>query len=160
MVMWEGTRPLLVEVQALVDRSYLPNPRRVTVGIEANRLTMVLAILLYRHGQIATYDQDVFVNVVGGVRVAETAIDLAIALAVLSNSLLNHPLPQDLVVFGELGLAGELRPVPSGIERLQEAAKHGFTQAIVPAANVKQYKGTNLKIQAATQLNEVIDLHR
>ncbi|MFI4954716.1 MAG: DNA repair protein RadA [Gammaproteobacteria bacterium] len=155
MVTWEGTRPILVEVQALVDRSYLPNPRRVTVGIDANRLTMVLAVL-HRHGNIATYDQDVFVNVVGGVRVVETAVDLAITLAVLS-SLRNQPLPRDLVVFGELGLAGELRPVPSGLERLQEAAKHGFAQAIVPAANVKQYKGGALKVRAATRLSEVLD---
>jgi len=116
---------------------------------------MVLAVL-HRHGNIATYDQDVFVNVVGGVRVVETAVDLAITLAVLS-SLRNQPLPRDLVVFGELGLAGELRPVPSGIERLQEAAKHGFQQAIVPAANVKQYKSSHLKIQAATRLSEVLE---
>lgn len=155
MVTWEGTRPLLVEVQALVDRSYLANPRRVTVGIEPNRLTMVLAVL-HRHGQIATYDQDVFVNVVGGVRVSETGIDLAIALAVLS-SLRNQALPQDLVVFGEVGLAGEVRPVPSGIERLQEASKHGFARAIVPAANVKQYKSSQLAIQGVTRLSEVLD---
>jgi DNA repair protein RadA/Sms len=155
MVTWEGTRPILVEVQALVDRSYLPNPRRVTVGIDSNRLTMVLAVL-HRHGNIATYDQDVFLNVVGGVRVVETAVDLAITLAVLS-SLRNQPLPRDLVVFGELGLAGELRPVPSGLERLQEAAKHGFTQAIVPAANVKQYKSSDLKVTAATRLSEVLE---
>lgn len=155
MVTWEGTRPLLVEVQALVDRSYLPNPRRVTVGLDANRLTMVLAIL-HRHGNIATYDQDVFLNVVGGVRVVETAADLAITLAVLS-SLRNQPLPRDLVVFGELGLAGELRPVPSGLERLQEAAKHGFAQAIVPAANVKQYKSGELQIHAVTRLSDVLD---
>lgn len=155
MVTWEGTRPLLVEVQALVDRSYLANPRRVTVGLEPNRLTMVLAVL-HRHGNIATYDQDVFINVVGGVRVAETGIDLAITLAVLS-SLRNQPLPRDLVVFGELGLGGELRPVPSGIERLHEASKHGFRQAIVPAANVKQQKNLPLSVRAAGKLSEVID---
>jgi DNA repair protein RadA/Sms len=155
MVTWEGTRPLLVEVQALVDRSYLANPRRVTVGIDANRLTMVLAVL-HRHGNIATYDQDVFVNVVGGVRVSETGIDIAIALAVLS-SLRNQPLPRDLVVFGELGLAGELRPVPSGLDRLQEASKHGFQQAIVPAANVKQHKSLPLTVHAASRLSEVLE---
>lgn len=155
MATWEGTRPLLVEVQALVDRSYLANPRRVTVGIEPNRLTMVLAIL-HRHGNIATYDQDVFVNVVGGVRVAETGIDLAITLAVLS-SLRNQPLPRNLVVFGELGLAGELRPVPSGLERLQEASKHGFCEAIVPAANVKQQKSLPLTVHPAARLSEVLE---
>ena len=134
VVTWEGSRPLLVEVQALVDQSHISNPRRVTAGLEQNRLAILLAVL-HQHGGVATYDQDVFVNVVGGVRVNETAADLALLLAVLS-SLRNRPLPHDMVILGEVGLGSEIRPVPRGMERLQEAAKHGFTRAIVPAANV------------------------
>lgn len=133
MVTREGTRPLLVEVQALVDSSHNPNPRRVTVGLDQNRLAMLLAVLS-RHGGIVTHDQDVFINVVGGVRVNEPAADLAVLIAVLS-SLRNAPIPKELVVFGEVGLAGEIRPVPNGIERLREAAKHGFQRAIVPKTN-------------------------
>jgi len=144
MVTWEGSRPMLIEVQALVDQSHMGNPRRVTVGIEQNRLTMALAVL-HRHGGVATYDQDVFVNVVGGVRVSETGADLALLFAIIS-SLRNRPLPADLVVFGEIGLAGELRPVQGGQERLREAMKHGFKRAIVPSANVKKggYEGLNV----------------
>ena len=134
MVVWEGTRPLLVELQALVDDSHLGNPRRVTVGLDHNRLSMLLAVL-HRHGGIAVGDQDVFVNVVGGVKVLETSADLALILSVIS-SFRDQALPQDLVVFGEVGLAGEIRPVANGQERLREAAKHGFTRAIVPAGNV------------------------
>ena len=133
MVTWEGSRPLLVEVQALVDTSHQPNPRRLTLGLEQNRLAMLLAVL-HRHGGVATYDQDVFVNVVGGLKVMETGSDLALVLAVIS-SLQNKPLPVDLIVFGELGLAGEIRPVPSGQERLKEASKHGFKRAIIPKGN-------------------------
>lgn len=133
MVTREGTRPLLVEVQALVDASHNPNPRRVTVGLDQNRLAMLLAVLS-RHGGIVTHDQDVFINVVGGVRVNEPAADLAVLIAVLS-SLRNAPIPKELVVFGEVGLAGEIRPVPNGIERLREAAKHGFQRAIVSKTN-------------------------
>ena len=133
MVTWEGTRPLFVEVQALVDQSYLNHPRRVAVGLDQNRLALLLAVL-NRHGGIASYDQDVFVNVVGGVRVNETAADLALLLAVFS-SLKNQSLPSDLVIFGEVGLGAEIRPVPRGLERLQEAAKHGFKRALVPSAN-------------------------
>lgn len=133
MVTREGSRPLLVEVQALVDESHLPNPRRITVGLDQNRLAMLLAVL-HRHGGVTTYNQDVFINVVGGVRVSETGADLAVVLAVLS-SLNNVPLPRDLVVFGEIGLAGEIRAVPNGLERLREAAKHGFKRAIVPKLN-------------------------
>jgi len=154
MVSWEGSRPLLVEVQALVDQSHLGNPRRVTVGLEGNRLTMILAIL-HRHGGIATYDQDVFINVVGGVRVLETGIDLAATLAVLS-SLRNRPLPNDLVVFGEIGLAGEVRPVQSGHERLREAAKHGFKRAIVPAANVKNATFKDIEVIAVERLDQAL----
>ena len=124
MVLWEGTRPLLVEIQALVDHSALGNPRRVAVGAEQNRLAMLLAVL-HRHGGLQMNDQDVFVNVVGGVKVSETSIDLALILALVS-SFRDNALPQDLVVFGEVGLSGEIRPVPSGQERINEAAKHGF----------------------------------
>jgi len=133
MVTWEGSRPLLVEVQALVDESYLANPRRVTVGLEQNRLSMLLAVL-HRHGNIPTYQHDVFVNIVGGVKVTETAADLAVILAVLS-SMKNRPLREKLVVFGEVGLGGEVRPVQGGQERLQAALKHGFNVAIIPKAN-------------------------
>ncbi|HEY9051681.1 MAG TPA: DNA repair protein RadA, partial [Gammaproteobacteria bacterium] len=124
----EGNRPLLVEVQALVDDSPLSNPRRVTLGLDQNRLSMLLAVL-HRHGGIAMYDQDVFINIVGGVRVTETAADSAMLLAILS-SFRNKPLPQKMITFGEIGLAGEIRPVPNGQERLREAAKHGFTHAV------------------------------
>lgn len=156
MVTREGTRPLLVEVQALVDESHMANPRRVCLGLEQNRLAMQLAVL-HRHGGIATAGQDVFVNVVGGVRVTETAADLAVILAVLS-SLRNRPLPADLMVFGEVGLAGEIRPVQSGLERLKEAAKHGIRRAIVPKANAP--KGESIKgleIIAVSRLSEVLD---
>ncbi|GAB4392247.1 MAG: DNA repair protein RadA [Gammaproteobacteria bacterium] len=134
MISWEGTRPLLVEVQALVDESHIANPRRVVVGLEQNRLAILLAVL-HRHAGVVTYDQDVFVNVVGGVKITETAADLALLFAILS-SLRNQVLPQDLVVFGEVGLAGEIRPVQSGQDRLKEAAKHGFKRAVVPFANL------------------------
>ncbi len=133
MVTREGTRPLLVEVQALVDQSPLANPRRVTLGLEQNRLAMLLAVL-HRHGGVGVFDQDVFVNVVGGIRVQETAADLPVLLAVLS-SLRDQSLPEKTVVFGEVGLSGEIRPVPNGEERLKEAAHHGFRRAIVPKAN-------------------------
>lgn len=154
MVTREGTRPMLVEVQALVDESHLNQPRRVTLGLEQNRLVMLLAIL-NRHAGIATYDQDIFINVVGGVRISETGADLAILLAVLS-SLRNKPLPGDLVVFGEVGLAGEIRPVQNGQERLNEAAKHGFKRAIIPKANKPREKIPGLEITAVTRLNEVL----
>lgn len=154
MVTWEGSRPLLVEVQALVDQSHLANPRRVTVGLDQNRLAMLLAVL-HRHGGVVTYDQDVFVNVVGGVRVMETGADLAVLLAVLS-SLRNQPLPNDLVVFGEVGLAGEIRPVTSGQERLRDAAKHGFKRAIVPKANTPKGGVQGMEIIAVQQLSEAL----
>ncbi len=155
MVTREGTRPMLVEVQALVDESHLDQPRRVTVGLEQNRLVMLLAIL-NRHAGIATYDQDIFINVVGGVRISETGADLPILLAVLS-SLRNSPLPGDLVVFGEVGLAGEIRPVQNGPERLNEAAKHGFKRAIIPGANKPKEKISGLEITSVTRLTEVLD---
>ena len=132
-VIREGTRPMLIEVQALVDESHINNPRRVAVGMDPNRLSMLLAVM-HRHAGVAMFDQDVFLNVVGGLRVNETAADLAVLLAALS-SFRNRPLPPELVVFGEVGLAGEIRPVYNGEERLREAAKHGFKRAIVPRAN-------------------------
>lgn len=156
MVTREGTRPMLVEVQALVDESQLANPRRVAVGMDQNRLAMLLAVL-HRHGGIAMYNQDVFVNVVGGVKVTETAADLAVLLAALS-SFRDRPLPQDMIVFGEVGLAGEIRPVPSGQERLKEAAKHGFKQAVIPKANAPKKRDSELDILAASRLSEIIDV--
>lgn len=154
-VTWEGSRPLLVEVQALVDESHLTNPRRVTIGLEQNRLSMLLATL-HRHGGIATYDQDVFVNAVGGLRIIETGADLAVLLAILS-SLRNKPLPSDLIVFGEVGLAGEIRPVQSGQERLKEAAKHGFKRAIIPKANAPKNLFEEIKIIATDKLQEALN---
>ncbi len=151
----EGTRPLLVEVQALVDESHLGNPRRVTVGLEGNRLAMLLAVL-HRHGGIASQDQDVFLNVVGGVRISETGADLPVLLAIMS-SLRDRPLPEGLVVFGEVGLAGEIRPVVNGQERLQEAAKHGFTRAIVPAANAPRKAIAGMDVTAVARLNEALE---
>lgn len=155
MVTREGTRPLLIEVQALVDNSHLANPRRVCLGLEQNRLAMLLAVL-HRHGGIATFDQDVFVNIVGGVRVTETGADLPVILSVLS-SLRNRPLPEDLVVFGEVGLAGEIRPVQSGQERLKEAAKHGLKRAIIPKANApKSLVIDAMEIIPVTRLSEAL----
>jgi len=155
MVTREGTRPLLVEVQALVDTSPLANPRRVALGLEQNRLAMLLAVL-HRHGGAAVFDQDVFVNVVGGIRVQETAADLPVLLAVLS-SFRDRPLPDKLVAFGEVGLSGEIRPVPNGEERLREAATHGFLRAIVPKANApKRAKIGDMEIIAVERLGEAL----
>ena len=155
MVVWEGTRPLLVELQALVDESNLGNPRRVTLGLDHNRLAMLLAVL-HRHGGLMVGDQDVFVNVVGGVKVLEPSADLAVLLAVVS-SFRDRPLPQNLVTFGEVGLAGEIRPVPSGQERLREAAKHGFTRAIVPAGNVPRQPIEGMDIVPVRKLSEALE---
>jgi DNA repair protein RadA/Sms len=151
----EGTRPLLVEVQALVDEAHAPNPRRLTVGLEQNRLALLLAVL-HRHAGIACFDQDVFVNAVGGVRITEPASDLAVLLAVVS-SLKNKPLSDKLVVFGEVGLAGEVRPVQRGQERLREAAKLGFRQAIVPAANAPKQPIPGIEVHAVTRIGEAVD---
>lgn len=156
MVTWEGTRPMLIEIQALVDTSHLGNPRRVTVGLEQNRLALILAVL-HRHAGVTTYDQDIFVNVVGGVRVSETGIDLAAALAVVS-SLRNRALPADLVVFGEIGLAGEIRPVQSGQERLREAVKLGFKQAIVAKANAPKKDIPGLTVHAVEKISQALSL--
>jgi DNA repair protein RadA/Sms len=155
MVIWEGTRPLLVELQALVDHSQLANPRRVTLGLEHNRLAMLLAVL-HRHGGLQMADQDVFVNVVGGVRVEDTSADLALLLALVS-SFRDKALPQELVVFGEVGLSGEIRPVPSGQERLMEAAKHGFTRAIVPWANRPKQAPAGMEVIAVKKLDEALE---
>lgn len=154
MVVWEGTRPLLLETQALVDMSALGNPRRVAVGFEQNRLSMLLAIL-HRHGGLQVGDQDVFVNAVGGIRVEETSSDLALILAVVS-SFRDRPLPADLVCFGEIGLSGEIRPVPNGQERLREAAKHGFTRAIVPEANKPRQPIEGLEVMAVSKLIDAL----
>ncbi|PZO64716.1 MAG: DNA repair protein RadA [Pseudoxanthomonas suwonensis] len=156
LVTREGTRPLLVEVQALVDASHLSNPRRVAVGLEGNRMAMLLAVL-HRHGGVMTGDQDVFVNVVGGIRVQETAADLPVLLAVLS-SLRDLPLPEKTVAFGEVGLSGEIRPVPNGEERLKEAATHGFRRAIVPRANApKSGRIKDLEVIAVDRLADAIE---
>jgi len=154
MVTREGTRPLLVEVQVLVEESHIGNPRCVTLGMEQNRLSMLLAVL-HRHGGVVTYDQDVYVNVVGGVRVSETGADLPVLTAVLS-SLRNRPVAQDLVVFGEVGLAGEIRPVQNGPERLSAAAKHGFKRAIVPLVNVPPEGVQGMEIRGVQRLTEAL----
>jgi DNA repair protein RadA/Sms len=154
MVAREGSRPLMLEVQALVDGSYGGNPRRVAVGLDASRLALLLAVL-HRHVGVAMYDQDVFVNVVGGVRVLETAADLPIILAALA-SLRDRLVPRDIVTFGEVGLAGEIRPVPFGEERLREAAKHGFKRAVVPAANAPKANIGGLEIVAVDRLAEAV----
>lgn len=153
MISREGTRPLLVEVQALVDDAF-GNPRRVAVGLDQNRLAMLLAIL-HRHGGIPTVGQDVFVNVVGGVKVLETGSDLAVLMAVYS-SLRGQALPTDLAVFGEVGLSGEIRPVPNGQERLREAAKHGFRRAIVPKSNAPRQSIDGMEVVAVGRLHEAL----
>ncbi len=155
-VSWEGSRPLLVEVQALVDDSHAGNPRRVTLGLEQNRLAMLLAVL-HRHGGVPMFNQDVFVNVVGGIRVSETAADLAQILAVVS-SLKNRPIAQSLVAFGEVGLAGEIRPVQNGQERLKEAAKHGFQRAIIPFANLPKKAIPGIEVIGVKSLQEALQV--
>ena len=150
----EGTRPLLVEIQALVDAAHAPNPRRLGVGLEQNRLAMLLAVL-HRHAGIATMDQDVFVNAVGGVRIGEPAADLAVALAIVS-SLTDRPIPGKVLAFGEIGLAGEVRPAPRGQDRLKEAAKLGFACAIVPKANAPKGKIAGLEVIAIERLDQAV----
>ena len=154
MVAREGSRQLLVEVQALVDAAQGMNPRRVALGLEQNRLALLLAVL-HRHAGVATMGQDVFLNVVGGVRVAETAADLPALLAVVS-SLRSAAVRSDLVVFGEVGLAGEIRPVPYGEERLHEAAKHGFRHALVPVANVPRKPPGGIEIIGVERLEAAL----
>ena len=154
MATQEGTRPLLVEIQALVDAAHVPNPRRLSVGLEQQRLAMLLAVL-HRHAAIATFDQDVFVNAVGGVRIAEPAADLAVLLAVVS-SMRNKPLPRGLVAFGEIGLAGEVRPAPRGQERLREAAKLGFSLALIPKANAPRQAIEGLEVIAVDRVEHAL----
>ncbi|HUG59089.1 MAG TPA: DNA repair protein RadA [Candidimonas sp.] len=155
MATQEGTRPLLVEIQALVDTAHVPNPRRLSVGLEGTRLAMLLAVL-HRHAGVVTFDQDVFVNAVGGVKITEPAADLAVLLAIMS-SLRDKPLPKGLVVFGEVGLAGEIRPAPRGQERLKEAAKLGFSVALIPKANAPRQPIEGLEIWAVDRVESAID---
>ncbi len=154
MVTQEGTRPLLVEIQALVDTAH-GNPRRLTVGLDAQRLAMLLAVL-HRHAGIVCFDQDVFVNAVGGVKITEPAADLAVLLSITS-SLKNKPLPSKLIVFGEVGLAGEIRPAPRGQERLKEAAKLGFTRALIPEANRPKQAIDGMEVIAVKRVEEAVD---
>ncbi len=154
MVVWEGTRPMLVEIQALVDMAQGGYPRRVAVGLDQNRLAMLLAVL-HRHGGMHVSDQDVFVNVVGGVKVNETSADLALLAAIVS-SFRDRALPRDLVIFGEVGLSGEIRPVPSGQERIYEAAKHGFTRALVPKSNAPRKAIDGMKVIPVTKLSDAL----
>jgi DNA repair protein RadA/Sms len=154
MVTQEGTRPLLVEIQALLDEAHSPVPRRLSLGLEQNRLAMLLAVL-HRHAGIACFDQDVFINAVGGVKITEPGADLAVLLAIVS-SLRNRPLPEKMVVFGEVGLAGEVRPVQRGQERLKEAAKLGFTHAIIPKANAPKRKIDGMEIIAVERVEDAV----
>ena len=154
MVTQEGTRPLLVEIQALVDAAHAPNPRRIALGLEQHRLAMLLAVL-HRHAGVACFDQDVFLNAVGGVKIAEPAADLPVLLAIQS-SLKNTALPKTLVAFGEVGLAGEIRPCPRGQERLKEAAKLGFKSAIIPLANRPKTPIPGLEIIAVDRVDRAI----
>jgi DNA repair protein RadA/Sms len=153
-VTMEGTRPLLIEIQALVDEAHAPNPKRLCVGLEQNRLAMLLAVL-HRHAGVACFDQDVFINAVGGVKIAEPAVDLAVILSIVS-SLKNKPLDNKLIVFGEVGLAGEVRPVQRGQERLKEAAKLGFTKAIVPKANAPKHRIEGMEVIAVERLDQAL----
>ena len=157
MVTLEGTRPLLVEIQALVD-SGGPSPRRLSVGLDRDRLAMLLAVL-HRHAGVACMDQDVFVNAVGGVRISEPAADLAVLLAITS-SLRGKPLPKGFFAFGEVGLAGEVRPAPRGQERLKEAAKLGFSVAVVPKANAPKKAIEGLVIHAVERVEQAMDVVR
>ena len=154
MVTQEGTRPLLVEIQALLDEAHSPNPRRLSLGLEQNRLAMLLAVL-HRHAGIACFDQDVFINAVGGVKITEPGADLPILLAIVS-SLRNKPLPEKMVVFGEVGLAGEVRPVQRGQERLREAAKLGFTVAIIPKANEPKQAIAGMEIITVGRVEDAV----
>lgn len=156
MVTRQGTRPMLVEVQALVDSTQLANPRRLTIGLEQNRLSMLLAVL-HRHGGIVTGDQDVYVNIVGGIKVTETAVDLPIIMAIVS-SLKNRPIPEDMVIFGEVGLSGEVRPIQNGQERIKEASKHGFKQVVIPKANVSKQIDADITVHGVERLEDVLSL--
>ena len=154
LITQEGSRPLLVEIQALVDSSHSPNPRRLSVGLDTTRLSMLLAVM-HRHAGIAAFDQDVFVNAVGGVRIIEPAADLAVVLAMVS-SLRSRALPKGLCVFGEVGLTGEIRPCPRGQDRLKEAAKLGFSKAIVPRANAPKKAPEGMQVIAVDRLDSAL----
>ena len=154
----EGTRPLLVEIQALVDPAHAPNARRLSVGLEQNRLAMLLAVL-HRHAGIACFDQDVFVNAVGGVRIGEPAADLAVLLAIVS-SLSDRAIPARVLAFGEIGLAGEVRPAPRGQDRLKEAAKLGFERAIIPASNRPKHRMAGLAVIAVERVEQAVRVLR
>ncbi len=158
MVTLEGSRPLLVEIQALLDSSHSPNVKRLSLGLEQNRLAMLLAVL-HRHAGVACYDQDVFINAVGGVKINEPGADLAVILAMVS-SLRDQPLPAKLVVFGEVGLAGEVRPVQRGQERLREAAKLGFSTAIVPKANAPKHAMEGIQVIAVDRIEQAVNQFR
>jgi DNA repair protein RadA/Sms len=158
LVTQEGSRPLLVEIQALVDTAHVPNPRRLSVGLDPNRLALLLAVL-NRHAGVSCFDQDVFINAVGGVKIAEPAADLAVTCAIYS-SLRNKPLPRGLVVFGEIGLAGEVRPAPRGQERLREAAKLGFSKAIVPRANAPKQAIEGLEVIPVDRIDAALNVLR
>ena len=154
MVTQEGSRPLLVEIQALVDKTHESNPRRLSVGLEQNRLAMLLAVL-HRHAGIPCFNQDVFVNAVGGVKITEPGVDLAVLLAIVS-SLKNKSMSRKMVVFGEVGLAGEVRPVQRGQERLKEAAKLGFTQAIIPKANKPKQVVSGIEVILVERVEDAV----
>jgi DNA repair protein RadA/Sms len=153
-VLWEGTRPLLVEIQALVTESQYGNPRRLAVGLDQNRLAMLLAVLA-RHGGVFTASDEIYTNVVGGIKVTETSTDLAIVVGVVS-SLRDRIIPYDTVFFGEMGLNGEVRPVANGHARLNEAAKHGFTRAVIPKSNAPKQAITGLTVHAVSTLQEAL----
>ncbi|WP_019865374.1 DNA repair protein RadA [Methylovulum miyakonense] len=155
-VLWEGTRPLLVEIQALVTDCQYGNPRRLAVGFDQNRLAMLLAVLA-RHGNIMTAQDEIYANVVGGIKVTETGSDLAIVMSVVS-SLKNKVIPQDVLFFGEIGLSGEIRPVANGHARLNDAAKHGFKKAVVPKANAPKHKLADLRVYPVATLAEALDI--
>ena len=155
-VTWEGTRPILVELQALIDQSYGPAPKRLAVGLDPQRLALLLAVL-HRHGGLHVSDQDVFVNIVGGVKINETSADLAVLLAIAS-SFQDRIIPRDWMVFGEVGLSGEIRPVNSGQERVIEASKHGFTKALVPVANVPRKVPSNIEVIGIKRLADALEL--
>ncbi|HSR01697.1 MAG TPA: magnesium chelatase domain-containing protein, partial [Methylophilaceae bacterium] len=157
-VTMEGTRPLLIEIQALVDRSHAPSPKRLSVGLEQNRIAMLLAVLS-RHAGVACFDQDVFINAVGGVKISEPATDLAALISIVS-SFKNKVLDSKLIVFGEVGLAGEVRPVHGGLVRLKEAAKLGFTKAVVPKGNAPKSALKGMEVIAVDRINQALNYLR
>lgn len=156
MVIWEGTRPLLVELQALVDLSLYSNPRRLSLGTDQNRLSMLLSVL-HRHAEFALADQDVFVNVVGGVKVEDTSSDVPLALALIS-SYRDKPIDKGTIAFGEIGLTGEIRPVPYGQERISEAVKQGFVRIIVPFDNAPRTLNPNVEVIPVKRVTDLFNL--